>query len=64
MKELNLHEDTFEIIEIKRNMNLAMIKVNGKGRYVQRDSIPVYRRQAYYKMRQAEDKAYGSQGQY
>jgi hypothetical protein len=64
MKDINLQEDDFEIIEIKRTLSLAMIKIGGRKRFVQRNLIPIKRRREYYEMRKAEDKAQGSQGQY
>ena len=63
MKDLDLYKDSYEIVEIKRAVSLAMIKMDGRVLYVQRDMIPRYRRMAYYEKRQAEDRAYGSQGQ-
>ena len=53
-KALDLSIDIYEVVEIKRNKPLALVKADGKLRYVHRDTLPVHRRVEYYKARKLE----------
>ena len=63
MKTFDPTTDEFEVVEVKRNVSLALIKIEGKLRYINRDLIPVERRKEYYEQRGNEYKESGYDGQ-
>ena len=54
MKQFNPSTDAYEIIELKRTINLAYIRVNGKNRYIAKNHLPIEHRKAYYNLARSE----------
>lgn len=51
MMDLDLTTEDFQVVEIKRNISLALVRTKNGLRYTHRDNIPIARRRQYYEER-------------